>query len=995
MSFGVNKGVNDTLATRLAVLEKANLMLNSLLASLGSVYVKSNSFALSTTYLKAVAFEAARVIVTAEDIYNDLIFKTTRPEFIYQNIQSFLFLNSNYTHTEEDDVALRSFLLALIQCYFQGATKLSIQKALEFAIENQAQVELQELFLEGRGNDKVKDTIPLMHRFLVSIFVTGSTMDIVKLQNSITFLASLVKPAHTSIATRFVFLDPEDAIGFANNCVLVIDPETGKTVVGPDGFEVTQKLRPNAICDVFNMSYFDYGYTDMRKNCLATREETVTQEKSYLFESNRIKTRYGPLSNGSNGLLTSPSQLKVFVDGVEVPVSSIDALKGIITVANPISRNSEVRVNYTFLTRHFEYFTTNNTDTVLNQFDPFTETIKTTRYSSVLWTSDLDVPNRKEQSCSYRYSAFDSLNSSLLNDPNTLVFNKSSVRDKLNDYSIFKSYGYDDGNYIVELNYGVHLFPIKMEKTLIPQEDFIFIFKLNDTMSLMNSLTHNMVGGRTSHQAIGSGTKKAFADLQIDANCNNGATDVLTPVCEDGLDLFFDYSTSSNLDVYKGIDKSVDEVLVLNNSGYTLNRFELFFPSEIAQNISFSKLELDQTELDTYALIDEVISGFHQAIGWSELDYRNKDPNQMILNSSLSAVGSTGSLIPPQPGIALFQDLDWNISMYDADNFVRPRFVLNDDRSHLNDPYTPYGFIRRLPGNNDTYISDFLLEFETTVVKYEVPTDFQENFNPPHFREKIEINDFNQEFPITGYEEVLKFNLDMYRDEVIPRPTEQNPSGFSFRFQEGFPKGQVILYPYFLAHFAPIFEILQLQEFVFQHEEELVPAQDETTVFETSDGESSGIEDTRIWKEPKINTYQEFLNKFNVSLFEAETEAFPKAEDEMSSAINLSVQDGLTRGHLVLYPYFMANFAPIFDILQEERIVLSGSSYVETFTAIEDLYMNCFNPKFSDSIPKIREELQEVDLLVTTASTNIIPSESLISKFDTVVKPFNGISGGF
>jgi len=988
MSFGVNKGINDTLETRLAVLEKANLMLNSLLASLSSVYVRSNSFALSTTYLKAIAFEAARVIVTAEGVYNDLIFKTTRPEFIFQNIQSFLFLNSNYTHTEEDDVALRSFLLALIQCYFQGATKLSIQKALELAIENQANVELQEMFIEGRGSDKIEDTVPLMHRFLVSVFVANSTMDIVKLQSSISFLAGLVKPAHTSISTRFVFLDPEDAIGFANNCVLVIDPETGKTIVGSDGFELTQKLRDNAICDVFNLSFFDYGYADLRKNCLATRQETVIQETPYVFESNKIKTRYGPISNGSNGILDDKSQVKVFVNGVEVQIASIEALKGIITLVNHVPKNAEVKIDYSYLTRHFEYFTINNLDTVLNQFDPYTETIHTSRYSSVLWSLEIDVPPRQEQSCLYRYSAFDSSNSSLLNDPNTLLFNKISVRDKLNDYSIFKSYGYDDGDYIVELNYGVPLFPLKLEKTLVPQDDVILLFKLNDPLSLMNTLTHNLVGGRTSHQAIGSNLRRVYADLQIESSCNDGATDVLTPVCEDGLDLFFDYSSST--DVYKGIEKSVDEVLVLNNTGYILNRFELFFPVEIAQNISFSKIDFSQKDLDTYALIDEVISGFHQDIGWSELDYRNKDPNQMILNSSLSQIGATGSLIPPKPGIALFQDLDWNISLFDSDNFLLPRFVLNDHRSRLNRPDSQFCYIRRRPGNNDQYISDFLIEFGRQET---LPVSFEEIVNIPDERELIEINDFNQEFPITGYEEIFKLNIDLYPSEVVPQPTEQNLSGFSFRFQEGFPKGQVVLYPYFLAHFAPIFEILQTQHFTFSgaaYREDFTPIGDENTQtnleYETGDG-------GKIWQEPKINTYQEFLNSFGLDLRPSETIQPPQMQ--MSAGFDFNLQDGFARGHIILYPYFMANFAPIFDILQEERIVLSGPVYSETFAAIEDLYMNCFNPKFSEKVPTMKEELRDVDLLVMTpSSNNIIPSDNLISKFDTV-RPFDGISGGF
>lgn len=890
MSYGINKGINDTLATRLAILEKANLMLNSLLASLGSVYVRSNSFTVHAVYLKALAFEAARIIVTAESVYNDLIFRTTRPEFIYQNIQSFLFLNSNYIHSEEDDVALRSFLLALIQCYFEGATKNSIQQALQLAIENQAEVELEELYIQGRGSKD--DTVPLMHRFLVSIFVTNSKIDIVRLQNSITFLAGLVKPAHTAISTRFVYLDPIDGGGFSNACVLVIDPDTGKTIVGPDGFEITQKLRPNAICDVFNMSLFEYNYADLRKNCLATTELTVTQEASFLFDSNKLKTRYGPLSNGANGLLDDLSQVKVYVDGDEVEVASVDALKGIITLVNPVSSSSSVRVDYTNLRRHFELFTINNPDSVLNQFDPYTETIHTFRYSSVLWASEIDIPNRDAQTCQYKYSGFDALNSSLMNDPNTLIFNKSSVRDKLNDYSLFKSYGYDDGQYVVELNYGETVFPLKMRKTLVPQDDSVLLFKLNDPLSLMNQLTHNLVGGRTSHQAFGDNTKKVYADLEIESNCTDGATDVLSPICEEGLDLFFDFVT--NDDTYRGIQKSVDEVLVLNNTGYILNRFELFVPTGIADDISFSKIEFGQKiSEDPYALIDEVISGFHQEMEWTELDYKNKDLNQIILNSAIHSVGTTGNLLPPRPGFPFDDDLIWNVGIFDQENFLLPRFVLNDDRSHLNRPDNQFCYIRRRPGNNDQYISDFLIQFyslQTLENSYEDEINITGQID----QEFLQINDFIQEFPITGYEDILDLNMALYPSEVIPQPTEQNPSGFSFRFQDGFP-----------------------------------------------------------------------------------------------------------RGHVVLFPYFMATFAPIFDILQSQTLVLSGGDYEEAFAPIEDLYMNCFHPSYSEQMPKMLEELKNLSLedgtfVVKAPVVNIIPSEDLMAKFDNAAdQPISGISGGF
>jgi hypothetical protein len=890
MSFGINKGVEDTKATRLLIIEKANLMLNSLLASVGSVYVRSNSFPLFATQLKAIAFEAARVIVTAENIYNDLIFKNTRPEFIFQNIQSFLFLNSNYTHSEEDDVALRSFLLALIQSYFQGATKLSIQNALQLAIENKASVELEEIYLQGRGNTLI-DSVPLMHRFLVSIFVASNTIDVVKLQNSITFLASLIKPAHTAITTRFVYIDPIDELGFSNACVLVVDPLTGKTVVGPDGFELTQKLRPNAICDVFNMAIFDYGYGDIRKNCLATKELEVSQEAILVVTPTKLKTRYGPLSNGANGILSDVSQVKVYVDGDEVEVESVDALKGIINLVDPIPYGSVVRADYTFLRRHFEYFTINNTDTVLNQFDPYTETIHTFRYSSVLWAPEFDIPNREAKTCDYKYSGFDALNSSLLNDPNTLVFNKSSVRDKLNDYNIFKSYGYDDGEHIVSLNYGEYLFPTRMEKTLIPQDDTVALFKLNDPLSLMNTLTHNLLGGRTSHQAFGDTAKKVYADFTIESTCTNGVEDNLKPICEDGLDLFFDFASSS--DTYKGIEKSVDEVLVLNNSGYVLNRFELFFPPELAVNSSFSKIELNQRLSDDYALIDEVISGFHQEVEWFELDYKNKDLNQMVTNSVDHGIGTTGTLLPPNPSFPFEDLLIWNVGMYGEENFLLPKFVLNDFRSHLNDVGSLYSYIRRKPGNNDQYISDFLREFRTTQT---FETYYNEEFDitggGATEQEFIQINDFISEFPITGYDQILEFNMAMYQNELIPQVTEDNPSGFSFRFQDGFP-----------------------------------------------------------------------------------------------------------RGHVVLFPYFMANFAPIFDILQSQQITLSGGAFEEAFAPIEDLYMNCFHPSYSEQMPRMLEELTSLNMedgafMVKAPVANIIPSEEMLSKFDGSNKSDWGISGG-
>ena len=569
--FGNNNGIDDTKQSRQEILEKANLMLNSMLKTLGSNYITSNDYAYYAVKLKALAFEAARIITNAEDIYNDLIFATTRPEFMYQNIETFLFFNSSYSFSNVDDGAARNFLLALIKAYFNGATKSSIEAALALGVDNKATVTLDELYLEGRANQAL-DPVPLQHAFLVSIIVENNNLDIVQLQNNITFLTNLIKPAHTNMTTRFVFSEPTESFA------------------GRD-------------TDVFNAQIFDYGYEDLRKNAFLPLEIFVPSETAYLISPTLIHTRYGPISNGSGVLIDDVSEVTVYVNGNAVTVVSVDALNGLITLADPIPSGATVLVSYSYLRRHFEYLVTNNLETVLNQFDSYDDTLPSNKYSSLIWSPTLNVPDKTPVVCDYKYSGFDALDTSLLNDPNTLVFNKVSSRDKLNDFTVFESYLYDDQP-AVTLNYGVPLFVLRQELPSAVQDTSRTAFVLNDPMSLMNSAVSSLIGATTNFLSQGDPIQKVYTQLDVVSDCSGTSLDRLKPVNETAWSMDLDYTQDS--DVYDKFNYSEpDNILLLNRPSNVLNSDSvlivppLYFngvPQFI--NIGRSTMSLDDLEIE-------------------------------------------------------------------------------------------------------------------------------------------------------------------------------------------------------------------------------------------------------------------------------------------------------------------------------------------------------------------------------------------------------------
>lgn len=847
MSFVDNSGIDDTKASRQAIMTKANVILNSMLSSLGSIYVSSNAFPLYAVQLKALAIEAARILVNGEAVYNDLIFKTTRPEFFYQNIETFLFFNQSFAFGNMDDVAARSFLLALIKAYFKGATLSSIETAIELAVEGQAVVQLQELYLQERqANVYTSDTATLNHVFLVSILAASSSVDIITLQSNIAFLTSLIKPAHTHLTTRFIFTDGgtgDGSGGWGGPCLYLKDPITNLPLVTPDGFEVAQKTHEPQICDTLHFDLFNYGYEDYRDNCFGLTDISITNEPpAFQPDAYTITTRLGPIGNGHGGLIDNVNQVTVTVNGNPVAVQNVNALTGVITLVNPIPSGALVLITYSYLTRYVGVLTTNNPNTVINQFDPFTDSLPSFGYSSVIWAPVIAAEDITPVSCQYKYQGYDGLNSSLLNDIQTLVFNKVGNRNKLNDYSTFESYNYQD-SYFVTLNYGVPLFVIRQEKSLISPDSSRSVFRLNDPSSRLNSLVYNILGGTLAWQVTTDVVPKVYADLEFTSSCTGTRTDVLKPACESGLGYAFSYV--NNPDVYRGIAPSHDDILVTNNTGFTTNRFVLYVP-RTGLDVSFSRLDLNDLEIEApFNPAQEVASGFHQAIDWTLLDYKTIADDYLLSNVDSHVIGTTAasSLLPPYPKFPVQDEffMDINAGTF-YDQFLQGRFCLN--QSFLNHPDDPFGILRNIPGDCGEYIGELLLQFEMFQT---LPAVFYDNFQSPLFNDDLSMNIsgyFLESEPVSAFNDVFNYNLDWLNSEFVPVSGILDELGFGLTFpdtvqtsaitatdtmaiswnlQEGFPHGYTGFWPLFIANFAPIYDLMT--EFFIQWDINTMPSE--------------------------------------------------------------------------------------------------------------------------------------------------------------------------
>lgn len=565
MSFGgSNKGFLDTKSFRKCVLEKSNERLGLIVKSLsngengtfvpkdrGLLGLLDSSYKAdvpSTNYsmhLKAIAFESARFLCVSEKVKDDIIFTSTRGEYLSQNIAAFLFPNQRFAQTNSTDEKVRNFYLSIIEAYFGGSTRQNIENSLLRFLD--VPVGIVENFLLAR-EDSTLDSIINKFTFDINIQVDDPRIkDVNQLQKDIEFLLNIIKPAHTSYTTKFIFSELFDI--FRKGCLLVTD-EDGNPIITHDGFETNLKLANTSICEVFHFDTHDYFYEDLRKRCFGENfvkvEDEVIQEKAEDKDVRQASprwatsttggtwassdpaifhTRFGPFGKENGELANSITDIQVYVDGVRVEVVEIYPLSAAFKLRDVPDEDSLITVNYYFLRKYVGALITNDVDSVINNWSNQATELN---YKTVLFPSGYSIEQQIPLEKRYRYKGFNLFNSSVLNDALTLNMNELSLRNRLNDYDVFKSHGYDQNIYATTLVDGQELVPRSLEKQDVWRRLPYQEFRLNNNEFIMNNREDRMYG-EIHYESY----HPFYSALEYDILDNGGTPDLVHTICED------------------------------------------------------------------------------------------------------------------------------------------------------------------------------------------------------------------------------------------------------------------------------------------------------------------------------------------------------------------------------------------------------------------------------------------------------------------------------
>jgi len=569
MSFdGSKQGFVDTKQFRIAILEKADLRLglvvravsegngtlvngeSGLLGLLDSTYnsdVPATNYAL---HLKALAFESARFICTTEQIIEDIIFETTRGEFLSQNISEFLFPRNRFPQTDSTDVKVRNFHLSIIEAYFGGSTKENIEKSLLKFLEG-IPVDILESFLLARADPSFDE---IVNKFTFDVTVNVSdprVQDINKLQADIEFLLSIIKPAHTFFSTKLIFSEFFD--DFGKGCVPVLDID-GDPAVSPDGFDIKIKQASTAICDVTHYDFHNYFYEDLRKPCgvifvvpveneLVQKEITDNTEPDFHQAAPRLvksttggqwdnaepdifHTRFGPFAKDDGRLADSVTDITVFVNGTPVTVTEIFSLSAAFRLAVIPATTDILTIDYNILKEFVGALITNDFDSVINNF---TNSATELNYKTVLVPTNFNPTISVDPlEIEFKYKGFNLFNSSVLNCAQTLNLNEPGLRGKFNDFDIFKSFGHDNDIFNTKLNEGTTLFPVSLDKKDVWRRLPAQQFRMNNDEFLMNTTEDRLFG--EIHQ---DSYFPFYSALELETRDNGGESGVLSTICED------------------------------------------------------------------------------------------------------------------------------------------------------------------------------------------------------------------------------------------------------------------------------------------------------------------------------------------------------------------------------------------------------------------------------------------------------------------------------
>ena len=327
---------------------------------------------------------------------------------------------------------------------------------------------------------------------------------------------------------------------------------------------------------MFHFDTHDYYYEDFRKVCpgsnyLKIEDEIVqevTPEGSFRQASPRwaqsilggtwdtsdpykFHTRFGPFGKEDGSLADSVTDIQVYVNGVRAEVTEIYPLSASFKLWALPPDDALITVTYYYLKKYVGALITNDVDSVINNWKNQATELN---YKTVLFPSGYSIEEEVPLEKRYRYKGFNLFNSSVLNDALTLNMNELSLRNRMNDYDVFKSHGYDEDIYATTLVDGQELVPRSLEKQDVWRRLPFQEFRMNNNEFVMNNREDRMYG-----EMHYDSYHPFYSALEYDILDNGGTADLVQTICEDSKNgMMIDFRRLIELDfTYGGTETTI------------------------------------------------------------------------------------------------------------------------------------------------------------------------------------------------------------------------------------------------------------------------------------------------------------------------------------------------------------------------------------------------------------------------------------------------------
>ena len=169
----------------------------------------------STTYAvlqKTYAQEFAKLSLQLQLVVNDISYYQVRPQFIYQNFVSLLYIANQIPFNTFSDVDFQNFATSVLNIYLGGSTLPNILKGVELFTGPGNATILENYLLAREPNSglDISDEFGFQIKVLVDEAIAQSLSDTL---NKIRVLVTIIKPAHTIFTLSLIFTDFVDTLG--------------------------------------------------------------------------------------------------------------------------------------------------------------------------------------------------------------------------------------------------------------------------------------------------------------------------------------------------------------------------------------------------------------------------------------------------------------------------------------------------------------------------------------------------------------------------------------------------------------------------------------------------------------------------------------------------------------------------------------------------------------------------------------------------------------